>query len=326
MRERPLRLGLLSTARINGAILRGAAATDRVEVVAVASRDGARAEAYAREHAIERAHGSYEELLADDGVDAVYISLPNSLHVPWSIHCLDAGKHVLCEKPLSRDPAEVGRAFDAAERSDRVLTEGFMYRAHPQTARLATLVDEGAIGRIRAAVAGFTFPLGDVEDIRASRELAGGSLMDVGCYCVSGLRLLLGEPERVAGEEVLGLGGVDEAFHGTLRFAGDVVAQFVSSFALPIHQRLELLGEEGSILVEAPWRTDWGGDLVVRRGGDVRRTAVERVDAYALELEKLAAGAEGRFDLASLRADAVGQARTLDALYRSAAGGAAVRV
>jgi xylose dehydrogenase (NAD/NADP) len=321
-----LRLGLLSTARINDAIVRAASATDRVEVTAVASRDRARADAYGREHGVERAHGSYEALLADDQVDAVYVSLPNSLHVAWSIRCLEAGKHVLCEKPLSADPAEVEAVFAAAEAAGRVLTEGFMYRHHPQTARVAALVATGAIGRIRAAHAAFTFRLGDAEDIRASRELAGGALMDVGCYCVSGLRQLFGEPERAAGEQVTGLGGVDESFHGTLRFAGDVVGQFVASFALPVHQRLELLGEEGSILVEAPWRTDWGGDLLVRRGDAVERTPVEPVDAYTLELENLADAAAGRAPPALGRDDAVGQARAIEALYRATAGNAAVTV
>jgi D-xylose 1-dehydrogenase (NADP+, D-xylono-1,5-lactone-forming) len=319
-----LRLGLLSTARINAAIVRGATATDRVDVAAVASRDRARAEAYAREHGLERAHASYEALLADDAVDAVYVSLPNSLHADWSIRALEAGKHVLCEKPLSRDPDDVDAAFDAAEAAGRVLMEAFMYRHHPQTPRVAALIGDGAIGRIRAAFADFTFPLGAAEDIRASAELEGGSLMDVGCYCVSGLRLLFGEPERVTGEQVAGRGGVDESFHGTLRFAGDVVAQFVSSFALPVHQRLELVGEEGSVLVEAPWRTDWGGDLVLRRGGRVERRPVEPVDAYVLELENLADAATGGALPRLGREDSLGQAKTIAALYRAAAEGTAV--
>ena len=131
-----LRLGLLSTAKINGAVLGGAAATDAVEVVAVASRDRRRAEAYAAEHAIPRAHGGYDALLADPDVDAVYVSLPNSLHVEWSVRALEAGKHVLCEKPLTRRPADARAAFDAAERAGRVLAEAFMWRHHPQALRL----------------------------------------------------------------------------------------------------------------------------------------------------------------------------------------------
>ena len=313
-----LRLGLLSTARINGHILDGARASDRVEVTGVASRDRGRADAYGKEHGIERAFGSYEALLAAEEVDAVYVSLPNSLHGEWSIRCLEAGKHVLCEKPLTRDPREAEAAFAAAEAAGRVLMEGFMYRHHPQTARVVELVRSGAIGRVRAGDADFTFPLADTADIRASPELEGGSLMDVGCYCVSGARLLFGESERVVGEQVLAETGVDGGFHGTLRFADGVVVQFVSSFALPVHQRLELFGEEGSLLVEAPWRTDWGGDLVLTRGGHVERTPVDPVDSYALQLDNFADAARGRAEPLVTREDALGQARTIAALYRSA--------
>src|SRR5436190_11712739 len=171
-----MRLGILPTARINRAVLTGARLSERVEVVAVASRDSARAEAYAHEHDIERAHGSYEALLEDPGVDAVYISLPNSLHVPWSIRALEAGKHVLCEKPLDRRPEEVERAFDAAGRAGRILTEAFMYRHHPQTKRLAELVASGAIGALRLVRSSFSFTVADEANVRLSAELDGGSL------------------------------------------------------------------------------------------------------------------------------------------------------
>ena len=314
-----MKLGLLSTARINDAILSGAEGSDRVEVVAVASRDGARAQAYAHEHAIPRAHGSYEALLADDGVDAVYISLPNRLHHEWTLAALDAGKHVLCEKPYSRRPQEVEEAFARAESAGLVLMEAFMYRHHPQTARVKALVEEGAIGRLRLILAAFRFVLSDLGDIRASVELDGGALMDVGCYCVSGTRNIAGEPEHVRGEQVLGPTGVDLSFHGTLRFPGDVVAQFDCSFALPRFQRLELVGDEGRLLVESPWRVDWAGDLLLYRDGeDVSPVDVPRADAYRLQLENLTDAIEGKASSLLGRADALGQARTIDALYRSA--------
>jgi predicted dehydrogenase len=194
-----VRWGLLSTARINRLVLAGARESDRVDVVAVASRDRARAEEYARENGIERAYESYEALLADPDVEAVYISLPNSLHVEWSIRALQAGKHVLCEKPLSRRRAEVEEAFDVAERAGLALMEAFMYRHNPQTARLKELVEQGAIGRLRLIRATFSFPLTDAENIRLDPALDGGGLMDVGCYCVSGSRLLAGEPREVFG-------------------------------------------------------------------------------------------------------------------------------
>ena len=190
-----LRLGLLSTAAINAKLLGGVRAAEGVEVVAVASRDRERAEAYAAEHGIGRAHGSYEALLADDEVDAVYVPLPNSLHVPWSIRALQAGKHVLCEKPLTRRPEEAQAAFDAADRAGRVLAEAFMWRHHPQALRLQELVRERAVGNLRLIRATFCFDLLSADDpgnVRLDATLDGGGLMDVGCYCVSAMRLLAG--------------------------------------------------------------------------------------------------------------------------------------
>ena len=220
-----LRLGLVSTANINGNLLGGARATEEVQVVAVASRDSDRAAAYAAEHGIERAHGSYDDLLADPEIDAVYVPLPNSLHVEWSIRALEAGKHVLCEKPLTRRPQEAEAAFDAAERAGRVLMEGFMWRHSPQTARLRALLDAGAVGDVRLVRASFSFPERAAEDVRLQGSLDGGALMDVGCYCVSGLRLATGaEPVAVSGRQVPGGDGVDVRFAATLAFPGGVLA------------------------------------------------------------------------------------------------------
>jgi D-xylose 1-dehydrogenase (NADP+, D-xylono-1,5-lactone-forming) len=319
--------GFISTARINDHLLAGAAASDVVDVLAVASRDQARAETYAREHSIERAYGSYVELLADADIEAVYVSLPNSLHVDWSIRALEAGKHVLSEKPLTRRPEEAERAFHAAERGGRLLMEAFMYRHHPQTARVKELVEEGVIGELRGIRAAFSFDLlaeRDATDLRLSAELDGGSLMDVGCYCVNGARLLAGEPERVFGEAVPAPSGVDMTFHGTLRFSGDVIAQFHSSLGLPFKQELEVLGAEGSLFVEAPWRVDLGGDAFLRRGAKVERVEVEEADSYRLELENFAAAIRGDAHALLGREDAVGQARTIAALYESAETGEAV--
>jgi D-xylose 1-dehydrogenase (NADP+, D-xylono-1,5-lactone-forming) len=313
-----VRLGLLSTANINRAILAGAAETDRVDVVAVASRDAARAEAYATGHGIPAAHGSYEALLADPDVDAVYISLPNGLHHHWTMESLGAGKHVLCEKPYTRRPAEAEEAFDAAAAAGLVLAEAFMYRHHPQTAAVHRLVADGAVGRLCAVKATFTFPLANLSDVRALPELDGGALMDVGCYCVSGIRLLAGEPERVRGEQVVGATGIDMAFHGTLRCADDVVGQFEASFRSPQRQSLEAVGDEGVLLVEAPWRADWGGDIVLVRDGVHETVPVEPANAYTLELENLADAIDGTAPPLLGRDDAVGQARVIDALYGSA--------
>jgi predicted dehydrogenase len=225
---------------------------------------------------------------------------------------------------LTRRPDDAEAAFDAADRAGRVLMEAFMYRHHPQTRRVAELVRGGAIGRLRTIRAAFSFPLDDPANIRLSSELDGGSLMDLGCYCVSGARLLAGEPERVTGEQEAAPSGVDLSFYGTLRFPGDVVAQFRSSFALPSRQELEAIGEDGSILVQAPWRTDFPGDLLIVRGDDVEAIPPDPADAYRLELENLADAVQGVAVPLLGRADALGQARTIEALYRSAASGTGV--
>ena len=315
----PLRWGLLSTARINGSLLGGASGTPAAEVVAVASRDRTRAQAYAAEHAIARAHGSYEELLADPEVDAIYNPLPNSMHVEWSIRALEAGKHVLCEKPLTRRAADAEAAFDAAEAAGRVLIEAFMWRYLPQTRRLRELLDAGAVGRLRAIRSSFSFRLADPGDIRLTPRLDGGSLMDVGCYCVSGSRLVAGaEPEAVHGEQVLGGEGVDVAFAGTLRFPGDVLAQFDCGFAAARRQNLEAVGDAGTLWLPNPWH---GHDpvIVLRRDGEAEeRIACEREDPYAAELTEFARAVAGA-PPAWGRDDAVAQARTIEALYASAA-------
>jgi predicted dehydrogenase len=315
--------GIISTAHINRLVLAGARESDRVEVVAVASRDQARAEAYAREHGIERAYGSYEALLAEPDIDAVYISLPNSLHVEWSIHALEAGKHVLCEKPLDRRPDEVERAFEAAARSGRILMEAFMYRHNPQTAKLTELVGAGAIGQLRVVRSGFSFSLGDPENVRLAADLDGGALMDVGCYCVSGSRLLGGEPERVYGEQVVGESGVDVLFSGTMRFPDGVAAHFDCGFVLPGRDELEVVGSEGSLFLDDPWHAR-RPVIELRRESGVEEIALEPADSYRLELENLSDAIHGEAEPLLGRDDAVGQARAIDALYRSAASGSPV--
>ena len=321
-----IRLGLLSTAKINREILAGAAETSQVEVVAVGSRDRAKATAYAEQQGIPRGHGSYDALLEDDDVDAVYVSLPNGMHHEWTMRALAAGKHVLCEKPYTRYPAEAEEAFDTAEAAGLVLMEGFMYRHHPQTKTIERLVSEGAVGGLLAVKAVFSFPLTDLTDVRALADLEGGALMDVGCYCVSGSRLVAGEPASAIAEQVVGETGVDMAMYGTLRFPNDVVAQFEASFRAPVRQSLEVVGDAGVLRAFAPWRLDWPGDLVLERDGSSEVVAVRDANSYALELENFADAIAGRTAALLGRADAVAQARVIAALYRSAEIGAAVPV
>jgi xylose dehydrogenase (NAD/NADP) len=312
--------GLLSTANINRKLIPGAKASPQVELLAVASREQARADEYAREWGIERAYGSYDALLADPDVEAVYISLPNTMHCEWAIRALEAGKHVLCEKPLSRDPAEVEAAFDAAERADRFLTEAFMYRHNPQTKRLAELVREGAIGELRLVRAVFSYALYDDDNIRLQPELHGGALMDIGCYCVSGSRLLAGEPETVYGQARIGPSGTDWVFGATLRFAEDVIGVFDCGTALVERDELEAIGSEGSLFLDDPWHCVTPR-IELRRNGSVERIEVERADSYRLELENLSSAIRGEGELLLGRADAVAQARALEALWRSATSG-----
>jgi D-xylose 1-dehydrogenase (NADP+, D-xylono-1,5-lactone-forming) len=311
-----LRWGILSTANITDKLLDSG--TDQ-EFVAVGSRDAARAEAYAREKGIARAHGSYEALLADPDVDAIYNPLPNALHVEWSIRALQAGKHVLCEKPLSRRPEDVDRAFDVAEREGRVLAEAFMWRHHPQVARARELLDGGAIGDLRIIRAHFAFVAADPEDIRLQPSLDGGGLMDVGCYCVSGCRTLAGaEPERAWAELVPGGHGVDVALAATLRFPGDVLAHFDCGVSYPGGSLLAAAGTEGSFALADPWH---GNDAVIelrRADGSVERIDAGPANSYALELADFEAAVRGEGSPLLGRDDALGQARTIAALYTSA--------
>ena len=318
-----IRWGLLSTASINSSVLEGIAETDEAEVVAVASRDSQRADAYARANGIPKAYGSYEALLGDPGVEAVYVSLPNALHVEWTLRALEAGKHVLCEKPFSRRPAEVERAFELADSNGLVLSEAFMWRHHPQTKTLARLVDEGAVGRLRVVRAAFGFQLAATRgpgDTRFSSELDGGSLMDVGCYCVNAIRLFAGEPKRVMGEQALGESGVDVCFAATLRCADDVLGQFDCGFVVTDRAALEVVGEEGALAVGDPWHVRSPG--IELRGEDGTRTEtifVEPANSYRLEIEDLCAAIAGDGPPLLARDDALGQARAIDALYGSAA-------
>jgi D-xylose 1-dehydrogenase (NADP+, D-xylono-1,5-lactone-forming) len=320
-----VRWGALSTARITVPVLAGARASDRVEFVAVASRDRERAERFARQHGIGRAYGGYATLLEDPDVDAVYISLPNALHVEWTLRALEAGKHVLCEKPMSRRAAEVEAAFDAAERAGLVLSEGFMWRHHPQTHLVERLVGAGTIGRLRTIRASFSFQLAAVHgpaDTRFDPALGGGALMDVGCYCISATRLFGGEPERVHGEQVVGDTGVDVVFAGTLRLTDDVLAHFDCGFVVPFRDELELVGENGSLFLDDPWHIYTPG-IELRRESGVERIDVASADSYRLELENVSDAIRGTAPLLLGREDAVGQARALEALYDSAGSGAA---
>jgi predicted dehydrogenase len=320
---KPVKWGIISTADINRKVIPGARASGQVELVAVASRDQKRADEYAKEWDIPRAFGTYDDLLADPEIEAVYISLPNTMHCDWSMRALEAGKHVLCEKPLSRHPEEVTAAFDTADRTGLHLSEAFMYRHNPQTKRVQELVADGAIGQLRLIRSVFSYSLYDHDNIRLQTDVEGGALMDVGCYNVSGSRLLGGEPELAYGEAWFGPSGTDWVFAGTLRFPDEVLASFHCGTALPNQDELEVIGSDGSLFLDDPWHCNVP-TIELRRDGGVERIDIEREDSYQLELENVSAAIRGEGELLLSRADALGQARTLEALHESATGGGPV--
>jgi xylose dehydrogenase (NAD/NADP) len=305
-----VRFGLLSTAAINGAILGARAADAPFAIVAVGSRDAARAQAYASEHGIERAHGSYEELLADDGVDAVYIALPNALHHEWTMRALAAGKHVLVEKPYTRIPKQVDEAWDEAESRGLVLEEAYMWRHSPQTKLLVELVPQ--VGEVRGVHVTFTAMLPGENDVRWVPELGGGALLDVGCYCISAARLLLGEPDRAHGEARIGRGGVDTQFAGTLRFGG-ATATFQCGLRSAFSNELEVIGTEGILRVTRPFIDPPG--LVVVNGEEHR---VDPGNHYRAERDDVCAAIRGERSVLIGRNEMRAQATVIDALLRSA--------
>ena len=243
----PLRIGILGTANIARSFIQGVSASKHLTVSAIASRDVAKAGAFAREFAIARHFGSYEALLADRDTDAVYIPLPNSLHAEWSIAAARAGKHVLCEKPLSATAAEARAMFDAARAHGVHLVEGFPYRAQPQTQKLGELLQAGVIGEVRLMQAAFGFTLGAGENIRLNPQLAGGALMDVGAYPVSLARMVArSRPARVHAVAHWS-GGVDRTLAATLQFTGGLFAQINCSFSTCLHRQALLVGSNGMI-------------------------------------------------------------------------------
>jgi predicted dehydrogenase len=319
----PVNWGILSTAHINRLLIPGVQESPEAEVIAVGSRELARAQEFASRWGIERSYGSYEEVLSDPDVDAVYIPLPNTMHCEWSIRAMEAGKHVLCEKPLSSHLGEVEAAFDVSERTGRLLSEAFMYRHNPQTAKLKELVDGGAVGEVRLIRSAFSYSLHDPENIRLRTDVEGGSLMDVGCYCVSGSRLLAGEPTSAAGQQFTGPTGTDWVFTAIMRFPGDVLATFDCGTTLPDREELEVVGSHGSLFLPDPWHCV-NPVIEVRRDGGVERIELEPVNSYRLEVENLGAAARGEEQLLLGRDDAVQQARVIEALFQSSSSGSSV--
>jgi predicted dehydrogenase len=322
-----LRWGLLSTARINRLIIPAIRASDRSEVTAVASRTRERGEAYAAEWKIPRVLDSYEGLVSDPEIDIVYIGLPNSLHVEWTVRALEGGKHVLCEKPLALSVDDVDRIKAAAARTSRIATEAFMYRHHPLTHAVEDVVRSGRLGAIRGYKGAFTFPLTRENDVRLDPTLGGGSLWDVGCYPVSYACLLAADaPVEVVGWQQASASGIDLEFAGMMRFRDGSVAQFDSGFIGPFRAEMEVIGQDATLRIHRPFRTDDMSRLYLTRGDAVETLPFGSEPAFAGEIadmERAALdGAQPRVTLDESRRT-IG---TIAALYRSATTGSAATV
>ena len=283
-----LKWGLLSTARINRAVIPPIRLSKRSELIAVASRDQATSEAYAKKWDIPRAFGSYEAMLSDPGINAVYISLPNHLHAEWSVKCAAYGKHVLCEKPLALSIMEVDRTIEAAKKHRVVIAEAFMYKHHPQTLKVVELVRQRAIGDLLVVKGTFTFNLTHPNDVRLYPEMGGGSVWDVGCYPISFSRLVAAaEPIEVFGWQVLGPTGIDEVFVGQMRFASGLLAQFESGFRTPYRTGMEIIGSTGSIRIERPFKPECDKPIGIFHGDRTESIRVPDQELYQGEIEDM---------------------------------------
>ncbi len=249
-----IRWGLLSTARINRAVIPAIRASKRSELLAVGSRSVETGRLFAQKWDIPRVHGSYEGLLSDSEIDVIYIPLPNHLHTEWTIKAMQAGKHVLVEKPLALTTADVQSIRQASKATGRKVAEAFMYRHHPKTLKVQELLAAGAIGEVKYVQGDFIYILDRPDDIRWVPEYGGGSIWDVGCYPISFIRMVMGRmPATVHGYQVLAKSGVDLTFTGHMDFQGGILAHFYSSFGLPYDTRMEIVGTKGKITSLQPF-------------------------------------------------------------------------
>jgi len=318
--EKKFQWGLLSTAKINDAILAAMPNSPRGVMLAVGSRDADKARAYAAQKNIARAYGSYDALLADPDVDIVYIGLPNGLHAEWTIKALQAGKHVLCEKPFALTVAEVDAMHAAATAAQRVVAEAFMYRHHPKVRRAQELAASGAIGTLRYLRASFSFTLPRDYNVRWDPAIGGGALWDLGGYPVSAARFFFGAPEQVEGWQVLSPSGVDETFAGTLYFPGQRVAQINVSFRMPFRSVVEVVGDAGSLVLTHPFHSDNPeAQLILTQGDKPQVVPTPAAERYLLEIEDMHDAILNHRPPLVTPAETRGHIETLVALYASAA-------
>jgi D-xylose 1-dehydrogenase (NADP+, D-xylono-1,5-lactone-forming) len=318
-----IRWGILSTANIGyRRVAPAMQQSSNGEVVAVASRSLEKAQKYAADLGIPKAYGSYEELIADPDIDAIYNPLPNSEHAAWSIRCAEAGKPVLCEKPLAKDAAEAQTMVDAFTSRGVPFAEGFMYRFHPQTVKVKEMLAGGAVGKMLVVSAAFTFAIRSEDNIRLSAPLAGGGLMDVGCYCLNVMRLMSGE-EPARGQAIGRFGaqsGVDEVLAGVVDFPSGVIGHFDCGVRTFRTHTYEIRGTEGRILVETGFVMEAHEEPIIRywHGEDYEEIKMPAVNHYTLMAEDFADALLNKRPPRFAPADGVATMRAIDMLIASA--------
>lgn len=330
--SKQLTWGILSTANIGVQKVIPAIQKDVLSnVTAIASRDVTKARRVADCLGIEKAYGTYEELLADPSIDAIYNPLPNHLHVPWTIKALEAGKHVLCEKPVAMTAPEAEQLLHVRGRTGKLVAEAFMVRFHPQWLRTRELVRSGAIGDVRAIQTAFSYFNVNPDNVRNRADIGGGGLYDIGCYAIATARFVLGaEPEKVVGTlERDPQFGTDRLSSGLMVFPGNTHLSFTCSTQLVPYQRVQILGAKGRIEVEIPFNApkdkacriliDDGSDLC---GAGIRVEEFPVCDQYTLQANAFAQAALNNTPWPYPIEDAIGNMRVLDAFFRSVKSGA----
>jgi predicted dehydrogenase/aryl-alcohol dehydrogenase-like predicted oxidoreductase len=320
-----LQWGIISTGRIAGVFAKALADSKTGELLAVASRTQEAADKFGNEYNVPRRYGNYQALLDDPDVQAVYIATPHPMHAEWAVKAAESGKHILCEKPLTINFPEAMAVIEAARRNDVFLMEAFMYRCHPQTAKLVELVRSGIIGEVRMIQATFSFNSAwNPEGRLLNPELGGGGILDVGCYPISMSRLIAGaamdkpfaEPVEVKGIGHIGETGVDEWAAGILRFEKDIIAQVATGVRLAQENVVRIYGSEGSIFVPSPWFCQERAEIIVARNGQQQETVLveSKVSSYTFEADTVAANIEKRQAPSPAMSweDSLGNMRTLD--------------
>lgn len=320
--RQPLRIGTLGAARITpNALLRPALQVADVTVAAVAARDRAKAQAFAAQHGIPQVYDSYAALLADPTIDAIYNPLPNNLHAEWTIRALEAGKHVLCEKPLAANAAEAERMTETAEQTGLVLMEAFHTVYHPLATRMKAIIDSGELGQIRHIDVQFCTLMWRWWDIRLRYELAGGATMDLGCYAIRLLRFLTNaEPEVVRAQAQTSAPQLDRWMHADLRFPNAITGSFTCAFwsTKLIRITARVIGEAGEMYVLNPILPQLYHRLQVRTGAGSRTERHPGDSTYTYQLRAFVAAVQGKAPLLTDGRDGVANMRVIDAVYAKA--------